>query len=309
MKILVTGATGFVGRTVVHTLRRAGQIVVTAGFSGRSEVDFRIALTADSDWSAALAGCDAVVHAGGLAHVLNAQAAAAPETFQDINVAGTLTLARAAANAGVRHFIFISSIAAVGEPDGKPLRETDFPRPASPYGQSKLAAEQGLAAIAAETGLTVTSLRPPLVYGPDAGGRFRQMLRWCALGLPLPFGGIENQRSYLAVENLADAVLLCLSQRDAAAGVFHLADEGTLSTPQLLRLIGEGLGKPARLFAVPSLVLRAVRPFGLAQPIDKLSQTLVVDGSAFRQRLGWVPPVSLREGIVDAARRYRRPGA
>ena len=308
MKILVTGASGFVGRAVVRALRAGGHEVVTAGFSS-SAVDFRIGLGADADWSAAVAGCDAVVHAGGLAHVLDRAAAAAAETFEDINVGGTLTLARAAADAGVGHFVFISSIAAVGEPDGGPLRESDAPRPATPYGQSKLAAERGLAAIAAETGLTVTSLRPPLVYGPDAGGRFRQMLRWCALGLPLPFGGIENQRSYLAVENLVDAVMVCLSRRDAAGGVFHLADQGVLSTPELLRLIGEGLGRPARLFAVPSVMLRAMRRFGLAQPIDKLSQTLVVDGSAFRQRLGWEPPVDLREGIVDAARRYRGLGA
>jgi UDP-glucose 4-epimerase len=152
--------------------------------------------------------------------------------------------------------------------------------------------------------LVATCLRPPLVYGPDAEGRFGQMLRWCARGLPLPFGGIDNQRSYLAVENLADAVRLCLAQRENAAGVFHLADEGTLSTPELLRLIGTGLDKPARLYAVPAFALRGLRRVGLAQPIDKLSQSLVVDAARFRRRFAWVPPVQLRDGMIDAARRF-----
>jgi UDP-glucose 4-epimerase len=304
MRVLVTGASGFVGRYIVPALRAAGHDVQTAGFSS-SAVDYRIGLGADADWSQAVASCDAVVHAGGRAHVLNRAAAESLDTFNDINAGGTLALARAAAKAGVRHVVFISSIAAVGEPGASPLRETDTPRPSTPYGQSKLAAEQGLMALAEATGMSATCLRPPLVYGPDAGGRFRQMLRWCDLRLPLPFGAISNQRSYLAAENLADAVRVCLAKPEAASGVFHLADEGTLATPDLLRLIGDGLGKPARLFAVPPLALRALRPIGLAQPIDKLSQSLVVDGGKFRRHFDWTPPIELRDGIIAAARQYR----
>jgi nucleoside-diphosphate-sugar epimerase len=300
MIVLVTGASGFVGRSVVSTLRAAGHTVRTAGYYS-SAVDFRVPLGPDADWSAALAGCDAVVHAGGRAHVLDRAAAGSAATFSDVNVGGTLRLAQAAAAAGVRHFIFISSIAALGERP-EPLREDDAPRPTTAYGQSKLGAEQGLLRFSGD--MTVTCLRPPLIYGPDAGGRFGQMLRWCARGLPLPFGGLNNQRSYLAVENLADAVRVCLGQREKSAGLFHLADEGTLSTPELLRLIGTGLGKTPRLFAVPPFALQVLRQVGLAQPIDKLSQSLVVDATRFRERLGWVPPVPLREGMVNAARRY-----
>lgn len=303
MIVLVTGASGFVGRSVVHTLRAAGHTVRTAGFSSPN-LDFRIPLGPDSDWTQALAGCNAVVHAGGRAHVLDRAAAGSAATFLDINVAGTIQLAQSAAAAGVSHFIFISSIAALGEREDQPLREDDVPHPTTPYGQSKLAAEQALMALTTHGNMAVTCLRPPLVYGPDAGGRFGQMLRWCAKGLPLPFGGIANQRSYLAAENLADAVRLCLEHGADAAGIFHLADNGTLSTPELLRLIGTGLGKPARLFAVPSLALRALRQVGLAQPIDKLSQSLVIDASRFRQKFNWDPPIDLHEGMVQAARCY-----
>ncbi|WP_157959829.1 NAD-dependent epimerase/dehydratase family protein [Devosia submarina] len=300
MKILVTGASGFVGRTLVQTLRAAGHTVQTAGFSS-PHVDHRIPLGPNADWTQALADCDAVVHAGGRAHVLDKSATSA-STFDDINTKGTLRLAEAARRVGVRHFIFISSIAALGEREDKPLQEQDISRPTTPYGRSKLAAEQGLLAM---DGLRVTCLRPPLVYGPDAGGRFGQMLRWCARGLPLPLAGIRNQRSFLAAPNLADAVRLCLAQGENATGIFHLADEGTLSTPELLQLIGQGLGKPARLLAIPPFALHTMRRFGLAQPIDKLSQSLVVDTSKFRAQCGWIPPVQLRDGIVDAARRYR----
>jgi nucleoside-diphosphate-sugar epimerase len=301
MKILVTGASGFIGRSIVATLKSASHTVRTAGFSSNN-TDFRIALGPDADWSAALSGCDAVVHAGGRAHVLNRLAAQDVAAFHLVNTAGTLTLARAAVNSGVRQMVFISSIAALGDGQPQPLRESDIPYPSTAYGQSKLAAEQRLAQI---QGLSVTALRPPLVYGPDAGGRFRQMLRWCDRGLPLPFGGIENERSYLAVEYLADAVRAVLTMPERAGGVFHLADDGTLSTPELLRLIGDGLGKPARLFAVPHFALQTMRRVGLAQPIDKLSQSLVLDTSKFRQRFNWVPPVKLRDGIFQAANDYR----
>lgn len=303
MKVLVTGASGFVGRYIVATLRQDGHQVRTAGFAS-PHVDFRIGLGADADWVEAVEGCDAVVHAGGRAHVLNRAAAGSPATFDDINTAGTLALARSAAEAKVGHFVFISSIAALGQPSGNPLREADRPNPRTQYGRSKLAAEQGLCKLSAETGLTVTMLRPPLVYGPEAGGRFRQMLRWCDLQLPLPLGGISNQRSYLAAENLADAVGVCLANKKRASGTFHLADEGALSTPELLKLIGQGLGKPPRLFSIPSAALAAMRLLGLAQPIDKLSQTLLVDAGKFRQTFSWKPAIALPEGIQEAARRY-----
>ena len=312
MRVLVTGASGFVGRYIVAALQAAGHEVRTAGFAS-PDVDFRIGLGADADWTQALAVCDAVVHAGGRAHVLNRAEAGSAATFDDINTAGTITLARAAFDAGVQHFVFISSIAAAGEPKVQALRESDTPNPQTPYGRSKLLAEQGLARLSAETGLTVTTLRPPLVYGPEAGGRFRQMLRWCDLQLPLPLAGIGNQRSYLAAVNLADAVGICLAKRESAAGVFHLADEGALSTPDLLALIGRGLGKPPRLFAVPPLALSAMRVVGLGQPIDKLSRTLLVDAGEFRRVFDWKAPIALRAGIEDAARRYgerkRRQGS
>ncbi|MDB5473446.1 MAG: hypothetical protein JWP99_749 [Devosia sp.] len=301
----MTGASGFVGRAVVRRLRAEGHVVRTAGFSGKVAVDHTIALGETADWSCAVEGCDAVVHAGGRAHVLGRAAAQATATFDDVNRAGTITLAKAAARAGASHFVFISSIAALGETGGNPKRESDDPHPNTPYGQSKLAAEQGLVELSEQTGLVVTCLRPPLVYGPDAGGRFRQMLKWCDRGLPLPLASIRNQRSYLAVENLADAIRVCLARGSASQGLFNVADEGVLSTPELLGLIGAGLGKPARLFGVHPLALQILRQLGLSQPLDKLSGTLVLDTSRFQRQLDWAPPVSLRQGIVDSARHYR----
>lgn len=305
MTILVTGASGFVGRTIVVALRRAGYAVRTAGHSSPN-VDYRIPLGPGADWSAAVAGCGTVVHAGALAHVLNRKAAQAVASFDEINTHGTLVLAEAAAKAGVTSFIFISSIAAMGDPGEQPARETDLANPTTPYGRSKRAAEIGLEEIADRTGLTVTCLRPPLVYGPDAGGRFAQMLAWCDRHLPLPFGGIDNQRSYLGVDNLADAV--CTAVAQLYPGIYHVADRGSLSTPQLLELVGRGLGKPARILTIPNWGMGALRRSGLAQPIDKLTQTLLLDGSKFERTFNWSPPTDLKDGILDAARRYRSSG-
>ena len=301
MTILVTGASGFVGRSFVAALRQAGHAVRTAGHTSPS-VDYRIALGPGADWSAAVAGCETVVHAGALVHVLDSKAAAVAR-FDDINTQGTLVLAEAAARAGVASFIFISSIAAMGDIGDQPARETDPAKPTTPYGRSKHLAELGLAEIADRAGLVVTCLRPPLVYGPDAGGRFAQMLAWCDKRLPLPFGGIDNQRSYLGVDNLADAV--CAAVARPRPGIYHLADRGSLSTPQLLELVGQGLGKPARIVTIPKWGMDVLRSMGLAQPIDKLTQTLLLDTSKFEGAFGWSPPVALQDGIVDAARRYR----
>ena len=302
MSILVTGASGFVGRAIVVALRRAGHAVRTAGHSSIN-VDYRIPLGIGADWSGAVAGCETVVHAGALAHVLNRKAAQAAASFDEINTHGTLVLAEAAAKVGVTNFIFISSIAAMGDPGDQPTRETDPANPTTPYGRSKRAAEVGLAEIADHSELTITCLRPPLVYGPDAGGRFAQMLAWCDRRLPLPFGGIDNQRSYLGVENLADAV--CTAVAQPHSGIYHVADRGSLSTPQLLELVGQGLGKPARILTIPKRGMGALRRIGMAQPIDKLTQTLLLDGSKFERTFNWSPPTELKDGILESARRYR----
>jgi nucleoside-diphosphate-sugar epimerase len=306
MRVLVTGASGFVGRHLVTALRASGHEVRTAGFSSQSPLDFRIPLAPDADWAPAVANCDALVHAGALAHVFGPVSPEQANTFADINTRGTLALARAAAEAGVARFVFISSVAASGPGNGTSIRETDPPQPISAYGRSKLEAEQALASVAADTGLEIVSLRPPLVYGPDAGGRFRQVLIWCNRGLPLPFGAIHNRRSYLSIDNLANAVLACLTHPGAAGQVFNIADDEPLSTPDLVRLVCAGLGKPCRLFAVPTPLLRAARKLGVADAIDRLSETMLIDTTAIRSTLDWQPSISARDGIRAAASAFKQ---
>lgn len=308
--ILVTGATGFVGRALCAALIKSGPIrIVVRNVAGESPVDgvdvVRGELSATADWSAAMAGVVAVVHCAARVHVMNDDAVDPLAEFRRINVEGSLQLARQAAAAGVRRFVFLSSIKVNGEQTdpGRPFTADQAPGPLDPYGISKMEAEAALRALARETGMAVVIIRPPLVYGPAVKGNFLAMIRALWRGIPLPLGAVTaNRRSLVALDNLVDLIVTCIDHPAAANQTFLVSDAEDLSTAALLRRMGQQLGRPARLLPVPVGVLRLAatllgRP-GIAQ---RLCGSLEVDIDKTRHLLGWSPPLSVDEGLRRTA--------
>lgn len=227
--------------------------------------------------------------------------------FNGTNVTGTLRVAEAARAHGVRRIVFASSIKAVGERDaGAPLAEDVTPDPQDAYGRSKLRAERELAQFGETVGLDVVIVRPPLVYGPDVRANFLRMLDAVSRGTPLPLGTIAARRSLVYVDNLADALLRCATDPRAASGCFHVADDDAPSVAGLLRMVGDALGKPARLFPVPAGALRALGKLtGRSAAIDRLTGSLQLDTGRLRRVLGWHPPYTTRQGLEATAAWYR----
>ncbi len=309
MSLLVTGATGFVGRALCAQAV-AGGIAVrgatrsVAPLPGGVQAVTVPSLFDQSDWTAALAGCSAVVHCAARVHVMAASMADPLEEFRRVNVQGTLNLARQAAAAGVRRFVFVSSIKVNGEATqlGCPFTADDTPAPLDAYGISKMEAEQGLREIAAQTGMEVVIIRPPLVYGPGVKANFAAMMRWLKRGVPLPLGAIHNQRSLVSLDNLVDLLVTCLTHPAAANQTFLVSDGEDVSTTALLRRMGQALGRPARLIPVPVSWLKLASA-GVGKPdvAQRLCGSLQVDIEKTRRLLGWTPPISLDEGLRRAA--------
>ena len=310
-KILVTGANGFIGQAILNHLK---EIKNTHAFGSVRQI--RISansniplieigdLNEETDWSDALSGVDIVIHSAARVHVMNDQSADPIAEFRKTNVAGTLNLAHQAIAAGVRRFLFISSIKVNGENTelGKPFTADDVPTPSDPYGISKLEAEQGLLRLAAETGLEVVIIRPVLVYGPGVKANFLSMMRWLSKGIPLPLGAIYNKRSLVALDNLIDLIVTCLDHPAAKNQVFLVSDGEDLSTTELLRRMGVALGKPARLLPLPASWLDLVAALlGKRNVTRRLCETLQVDTSKTRKLLGWQPPLSVDQGLKKAA--------
>jgi nucleoside-diphosphate-sugar epimerase len=218
-----------------------------------------------------------------------------------------LNLARQAAEAGVRRFIFISSIKVNGEgtPLGAPYRADAQPQPADPYGISKMEAEQGLRALAGETGMEVVIIRPTLVYGPGVKANFLNMMRWLHKGVPLPFGAIHNRRSLVALDNLVDLIVTCIEHPAAANQTFLVSDGEDLSTTELLRRMATALGAPAHLLPVPSWLLEAgATMLGKKALSQRLCGSLQVDISKTRELLGWTPPLSVDAALRKTAKHF-----
>ncbi|MDP2323544.1 MAG: NAD-dependent epimerase/dehydratase family protein [Gammaproteobacteria bacterium] len=309
--ILVTGASGFVGRVVCDRLERDGyrvRRVLRPGHSRRESLDIGIEdIGPATDWSRALSGVDAVVHLAARVHIMRDTAADPLAAFRHTNVAGTEVLARAAARAGVRRFIFVSSVKVNGErTEGRPFTEHDAPGPEDAYGISKWEAEQRLAEVAADTGMAVTVLRPPLMYGPGVKGNFLALVRAVSSGWPLPRASIRNARSLLYVGNLADAVALCLRGSRPGRQTYLLSDGEDVSTPDLVRRLAVALDRPARLLPVPAGLLRlGLRLTGRGSAYDRLAGSLQVDSSAITRELGWRPPHTLDAGLRETVAWYR----
>jgi nucleoside-diphosphate-sugar epimerase len=308
-KVLVTGGTGFVGRSLLERLCAEGFLPTAAlrqevaglpSSVSRCRVD---GVHEDTDWTAALLGQEAVVHCAARAHVMRDTTDDPLEAFRSINFHGTLNLARQAADAGVRRFVFISSVGVNGaETFGTPFREVDIPAPHSPYAVSKCEAEAALQVLAGETDLEIVIIRPTLVYGPNAPGNFGSLMRWLQRGVPLPLGAIHNQRSFVSLDNLIDLIVTCIKHPAAANQTFLVSDGEDVSTTELLHRMGRFMNRPARLIPVPASWLKlAATLVGRRDVAQRLCGSLQVDIEKTQRLLGWRPPLTLDEGLRIAA--------
>ena len=315
MKVFLTGSSGFVGQALCPPLLEQGHHLVCAlrpgAFErfleqGRGADAFLIpGLAQETDFSQGLSGVDVVVHLAAMAHVRTRRQHDLLDRFMAVNCTASLNLARQAARAGVKRFVFLSSVGVNGSvsPAGKPFRETDIPRPDTAYGMSKLAAEQGLEKLAMETGMEVVVLRPPLVLGPRAKANFLSLMRWVSSGVPLPFAGIENRKNFIGLSNLVEALICCLDHEAAGNQTFLLCDTETISTPELIRKISLAMDRSPRLFTVPPAAARIILArAGKKRIYDQLWRDLSIDSQKISQTLDWQPGQSLSDEIRPAAR-------
>lgn len=309
MKVLITGATGFVGQLLVRTIQEQGHDVVRAVRQAQPDSVLIANVDGSTSWHEALQGCDSLVHLAARVHVMNDESTDPLREFRRVNVEGTARLARQAAAAGVRRFVFLSSVKVNGEAtqEGRPFTADDIPAPKDPYGVSKHEAEQALRQIAADTGMEVVIIRPPLVYGPGVKANFESMMRWLVRGVPLPLAAVtQNRRSLVALDNLVDLIMTCLNHPAAANQTFLVSDGEDLSTAQLLKRMGAAMGQPARLFYMPPALLKlGATLFNKPGIYQRLCGSLQLDIAKTRHLLDWTPPVSVDEGLRRAAEGFR----
>jgi len=302
MKALVTGAAGFVGTNLCRYLGKNGisfrrSVRRHDGANGETVVVGDI--DENTDWSQALEGVEVVVHLAARVHIMRERASDPLVEFRKVNVFAALNLAQQAAEAGVRRFVYLSTIKVNGEETGEqPFRADDPPAPQDSYGMSKMEAEEGLFRIGRRTGMEVVIIRPPLVYGKGAGGNFSRLVGLVKKGWFLPFALIKNKRSLVGMENLCSLITLCLTHPAAANRVWLVSDGEDVSTPQLVKLIARSCGVPARIFPAPVWMLRFLAKMtGKGAEMSRLIGDLQVDSSQTRSLLQWQPPLSLIQGI------------
>ena len=311
--ILVTGATGFIGRPLCSRLLADGARVSAAVWKeepvskmqpGVHSIPIE-SIGPDTDWAQALRGVDTVIHLAARVHVMDERAEEPLAAYRRVNVAGTERLARMAAAKGVKRLVFMSSVKVHGEETSSPYTEQDVPAPLDPYGVSKLEAEEILRRISAETGLEVVVIRPPLVYGPGVKANFYKLMGIVARGLPLPLSSVNNTRSMIYLGNLIDAISLCTRHPLAAGQDLLIRDGEDGSTTELIRKLADAMNRPARLFLFPPVLMRlAGRLAGKEAAIDRLLGSLAVDDTKIRKVLGWVPPFTMTEGLRETAEWY-----
>ena len=346
-KVLVTGASGFIGRALCSRLlaegwRVRGTVRSNNQFTRLPDGVETIKIDSvglETDWSKALEGIDIVIHLAARVHVMKDSTADSPAEYRQVNVAGTEGLARGAVTKGVHRLVFMSSIKVNGEGTGGKSRghpseiekkkafhgvkrsevrgrggelkdvfsEKDVPEPQDPYAVSKWEAEQILNEIAADTGLEVAILRSPLVYGPGVRANFLKLMKIVQRGIPLPLGKVNNRRSLIYLENLADAIITCASHSKAKGQTYLVSDGEDLTTPDLIRRIASALGRPARIFAFPTFWLRlAARLLGKGAAVDRLLGTLTIDMSKIQRELEWTPPYKMNHGLRETAKWYKQ---
>ena len=307
-RLLITGANGFVGKAVCneamhHGLSVNGALRIHGEVPGWIEPFVVGEINAATDWSSALRDVNVIVHLAARAHVMNDTEADPLTAFRAVNVVGTQNLARQAAAAGVKRFVFISSVKVNGESTqlGRAFTEADAPNPQDPYGQSKHEAEQDLRELSAETGMEVVIIRPPLVYGPGVKANFAALMQAVQRGWPLPLGAVHNQRSLVALDNLVDFIITCVAHPQAANQTFLVSDGQDLSTTELVRCMAHAADMPARLLPVPVWALQTgASLLGKGDAIKRLCGNLQVDMSKAHSLLSWLPPLSVEEGLRRA---------
>ena len=325
MKLLVTGSTGFIGSRVaklaqecqwevVPVVRKAAQVQPNSLFVNSLFVNSQFvnsfavsSIDSSTDWSGAFDGVDCVVHCAARVHQMNESEQDALAAYREVNTLGTLTLARQAADAGVKRFVFVSSIKVNGE-----LSELDSPfepdlnhTPQDPYGLSKYEAEIELAQLAKDTGLEVVIIRPPLVYGPGVKANFLSMMRLIDKGIPLPFGAIKNQRSLVYLDNLSDLILTCCEHPSAPGRTFLVSDDNDVSTTQLMRTIALSMGQAPRLLPIPMSWIQAGSSILNKQHIaQRVCGNLQVEVGLTKEVLSWEPPVTFEQGIKNTVQAY-----
>ena len=309
--VLVTGAGGFLGRVLTSALISSCHTVRAASRDADSNLCQTVAIGdigAKPDWSAALSGMEAVVHLAARVHLLRGPNADAIAEYRRINVAATIRLAREASRLGVRRFVFVSSIKVNGESTpGKPFSEGDKANPLDPYAVSKWEAELALQDIAAASGLELVIVRPPLVYGPRVGANFLRLMRLVDRGVPLPLARVDNRRSMIFVGNLVDAIITCIDHPGAARETFLVSDGEDVSTPELIRRMAQALAVVPRFFPFPPPLLQAMAVLaGKGDEAVRLLGSLAIDASHIKQRLGWVPPFSMDQGLAETVCWFRQ---
>lgn len=314
-KILVTGANGFVGKVTCAELSARGFHVTaavrdaTVNDVGSQSLKIDTISVGNIDgrtnWATALADCSSVIHLAARAHILKDSAADPMTAFRQTNVSGSVQLARSAVFAGVKRFVYVSSVGVNGNTNTRPFTERDMPLPFEAYAESKLEAEQALIQETMNTGMELVIVRPPLVYGPECPGNFLRLLKLLSSGIPLPFATIDSKRSFVSVWNLADFLATCVVNKQAAGEVFLVSDMDDVTLPDLLRGLANGMGKRAPLFSINPTVLRAAAGVvGRGEMFEKLCGNLTVNASHARTILCWTPPVSLAEGLRRTGRWY-----
>lgn len=316
MKVLVTGANGFIGSSLVPKLEAVAHVARSAvrqdsgAAQGKAVGDLVCIGNIDSStrWDKALVGVDVVIHLAARVHVMHETTDNPLDAFRKVNVQGTLNLARQAAEAGVKRFIYVSSIKVNGDRTLEfPYTDDDIPAPVDPYAISKHEAEKTLLEFGRVSGMDVVIVRPPLVYGSAVGGNFKRLMQLIERGIPLPFASIRNARSMVSVQNLVDFLIRCLEHPKAAGEIFLVADGKDWSTPELIRSIAREMNVPAHLFSFPLSLLNPIAHMaGQGQALQRLCYSLVVDISKAREYLDWTPPQSPDDAVHETVKWYLR---
>ena len=314
IKLLLTGSTGFLGRALSGYLVNDSKYKIVLALRhelSKSIVDCESIVVGDieaaTDWKQALTSVDVVIHTAARAHIMNDTVADPLAEFRKVNTAGTLKLARQAAEAGIKRFVFISTVKVNGEMTllNHPFSPEDSFIPNDPYSLSKYEAEQGLLALAEEVGMEMVIIRPPLIYGPGVKANFLSMMKWIQKGMPLPFGSIHNKRSLVALDNLVSFIIHCIDHPKAANEVFLISDGEDVSTPELIQQVAKSFGKKALLLPVPVILMTFVAQLlGKRDMASRLFGSLQVDSSKARELLSWKPVITMEEQLKKTAIAY-----